>query len=269
MLSPSLLRPDPSLPTAALRLPGVVPADPIGHLHSVESGAAADGPGVRFVYFLAGCPFRCLYCHNPDTWKFSSGRPVTTTEALAEIRPFAGFLRRVGGVTLSGGEPLTQPAFAGRLLSALHGDLGLHTALDTQGFLGHKVDDAFFDAVDLVLLDVKHSDDAHHRALTGRALAPTLEFARRLVRLGKPMWIRHVLVPGWTDGADHLDRLADLLLPLGGAVERVDVLPYHRLGASKWAALGRPEPLSDTPAPTPEGLARAVAQLRARGLPAV
>ena len=242
--------------------------DPVGHLHSVESGAAADGPGVRFVYFLAGCPFRCLYCHNPDTWKLSSGRPVTIAEALAEIRPFAGFLRRVGGVTLSGGDPLTQPAFAGRLLEALHDDLGLHTALDTQGFLGHKVDDGFFDAVDLVLLDVKHSDDARHRALTGRALEPTLAFARRLARLGKPMWIRHVLVPGWTDDPAHLDRLADRLLPFRSSIERLDVLPYHRMGAPKWAALGRSQPLGDTTPPSPARLAEAVERLRAHGLPA-
>lgn len=253
---------------AMRRLPVATP-DPIGHLHSVESGAAADGPGVRFVYFLAGCPFRCLYCHNPDTWKFSSGRPVTTTEALAEIRPFAGFLRRVGGVTLSGGDPLTQPAFAERLLSALHDDLGLHTALDTQGFLGHKVDDAFFDAVDLVLLDVKHADPDRHRALTGRALAPTLGFARRLADLGKPMWIRHVLIPGWTDDPADLHRLADRLLALGPAVERVDVLPYHTLGLSKWVALGRTSKLADTRPPTAESLAAAVALLRSRGLPAV
>jgi len=269
MFSTSHSRSEPLLPAVVSRLPGAASQEPIGHLHSVESGAAADGPGVRFVYFLAGCPFRCLYCHNPDTWRFSSGRPVTMTEALAEIRPFAGFLRRVGGVTLSGGDPLTQPAFAERLLTALHDDLGLHTALDTQGFLGHKVDDAFFDAVDLVLLDVKHSDDARHRALTGRALGPTLDFARRLVRLGKPMWIRHVLVPGWTDDAAHLDRLAELLLPLGPLVERVDLLPYHRLGTPKWAALGRPEPLPDTPTPMAEDLARALERLRSHGLPVV
>lgn len=241
----------------------------LGHLHSVESGAAADGPGVRFIYFLAGCPFRCLYCHNPDTMTFAASRPVTLDQALAEVRPYVGFLRRVGGVTLSGGDPLTQHAFAGRLLTALHDDLGLHTALDTQGFLGHKVDDAFFDAVDLVLLDVKHVDDARHRALTGRALAPTLAFAERMVRLGKPMWIRHVLVPGWTDAEADLHRLGDLLAALGPAVERVDVLPYHRLGTHKWAELGRADPLAGTLPPSPAATAAAVALLRAHGLPAV
>jgi len=193
---------------------------------------------------------------------------VTIEEALAEVRPYAGFLRRVGGVTLSGGEPLTQPAFARALLAAVHDDLGLHTALDTQGFLGHKVDDGFFDAVDLVLLDVKHSDDARHRALTGRALAPTLAFAHRLARLGKRLWIRHVLVPGWTDDPAHLDRLADLLLDLGPAVERVDVLPYHRLGTPKWADLGRPYALAEVDPPSPHAVSAAVDRLVARGLPA-
>ncbi|MGH2342479.1 pyruvate formate-lyase-activating protein [Segnochrobactraceae bacterium EtOH-i3] len=240
-----------------------------GYLHSVETGAAADGPGMRFVFFLAGCPFRCLYCHNPDTWRFTSGRPVTLEEALAEVRPYAGMLRRIGGVTVSGGEPLTQPAFAGRLLTALHDGLGLHTALDTQGFLGHKVDDAFLEKVDLVLLDVKHSDSDRHKALTGRPLERTLEFARRLVALGKPLWIRHVVIPGWTDDDAHLARLADLLAGLGPLVERVDLLPYHRMGEFKWAELGRPFPLPDTPPADPAQMAHAIDILRSRGLPAV
>lgn len=240
-----------------------------GYLHSVETGAAADGPGMRFVFFLAGCPFRCLYCHNPDTWRFTSGRLVTLEEALAEVRPYVSMLKRIGGVTVSGGEPLTQPAFAGRLLSTLHDELGLHTALDTQGFLGHKVDDAFLDKVDLVLLDVKHSDTERHKALTGRPLERTLEFAHRLVRLGKPLWIRHVVIPGWTDDEPHLTRLAETLAALGPLVERVDVLPYHRMGEVKWAAIDRPFPLPDTPPADPASVARAIAILKSRGLPAV
>jgi pyruvate formate lyase activating enzyme len=240
----------------------------IGQLHSVESGAAADGPGVRFLYFMAGCPFRCLYCHNPDTWKFSSGRPVTLDQALAEIRPYIGFLRRVGGVTISGGDPLTQHFFVGRLLERLHDEFGLHTALDTQGFLGHKVEDCWFDAVDLVLLDIKHADPERHRHVTGRPLQPTLDFAQRMKRLGKKLWIRYVLVPGLTDDREDIARLADILVGLGEVVERVDVLPYHRMGAPKWAEIGRPYPLAQTLPPTSEQLAVAIAQLRARGLPA-
>ncbi len=243
-------------------------AAPIGRLHSVETGAAADGPGVRFVYFLTGCSFRCLYCHNPDTWKVGTGREVSLDEAIAEIRPYVGFLKRVGGVTLSGGDPLAQSGFAGALARRLHDDFGLHVALDTQGALGGGLADDWFEPIDLVLLDIKHADHERHRMLTGRPLAPTLDFARRMVRLGVPMWIRHVLVPGLTDAADDLERLAERIADLGPAVERVDVLPYHTLGAHKWAELGRTYPLAETRVPTATETAAAVERLRAHGLPA-
>jgi pyruvate formate lyase activating enzyme len=249
----------PALPWTAL--------PPVGRLHSVESGAAADGPGMRFVYFMAGCPMRCLYCHNPDTWKFTSGRAVTLDEAVAEAKPYAGFLRRAGGVTISGGDPLTQHAFVGQLLERLHGDLRLHTALDTQGYLGRKVADAWFDAVDLVLLDIKHPDPEAHVRLTGRPLRPTLDFAERMVRLGKPMWIRYVLVPGLTDRPADLERLGDIIAGLGASVERVDVLPYHRMGVHKWEQLGRPYALEGVPTPTPDQVAAAREILRRCGPP--
>jgi pyruvate formate lyase activating enzyme len=238
-----------------------------GFLHSVETGGAGDGPGMRFVFFFSGCSFRCLYCHNPDTWKLSSGRPVSLGEALAEVAPYKSFLRRAGGVTISGGEPLTQHVFVGELLKRLHA-LRLHTAVETTGFLGRKVEDQWFDAVDLVLLDVKHADPAAHRRITGRDLAPTLDFARRLVRLQKPIWIRYVLVPGLTDGADDIARMADFLAGLGPLVEQVDVLPYHRLGIQKWAELGRPYRLGETPVPTPAQVDAAVRLFRDRGLAA-
>lgn len=238
----------------------------IGRLHSVESGAAADGPGVRFVYFMSGCPMRCLYCHNPDTWKMTSGRTVTLEEAVAEVRPYAGFLRRTGGVTISGGDPLTQHGFVGELLRRLHG-LKLHTALDTQGYLGRKVADDWFDPLDLVLLDIKHPDPEAHVGLTGRPLQPTLDFAERMVRLGKPMWIRYVLVPGYTNRPGDLERLSDILAGFGRAVERVDILPYHSMGVPKWNELGRPYALEGVPAPTPDEVAAARAVLRARNLP--
>jgi pyruvate formate lyase activating enzyme len=261
----------PPLSAVVRRLPTGVPETevaPIGRLHSVETGAAADGPGVRFVYFLTGCSFRCLYCHNPDTWRADAGREITLDEAVAEIRPYVGFLKRVGGVTLSGGDPLAQGAFAGALARRLHDELGLHVALDTQGALGGALGDDWFDPIDLVLLDIKHADPERHRMLTGRPLLPTLDFARRMVRLGVPMWIRHVLVPGLTDAADDLDRLAERIAELGPAVERIDVLPYHILGTHKWAELGRTYPLAETRVPTPSDVAAAVDRLRAHGLPA-
>ncbi|RAI45604.1 pyruvate formate-lyase-activating protein [Rhodoplanes roseus] len=246
---------------------GTAPGEaPVGFLHSVETGAAGDGPGMRFVFFMAGCPLRCVYCHNPDTWKMKAGRRIDLDEALAEIAPYRGFLRLAGGVTVSGGEPMTQPGFVGALLTRLHHDMRLHTALDTTGFLGHTVADDWFDPVDLLLLDIKHSDPAVYRKITGRDLAPTLDFARRMVRLGKPMWIRYVLVPGLTDDAADIARLADFLGDLGPLVHQVDVLPYHRLGTHKWAALGRAYPLADTPAPTRTEVDAAVAIFRERGL---
>ena len=231
---------------------------PCGRLHSVESAAAADGPGVRFAFFLAGCPLRCAYCHNPDTWNFSSGRLVTLDEAIAEVVPYMKFLRRAGGVTISGGEPLAQRDFTGALLNTLHHHYDLHTALDTSGFLGHRVSDVWLDAVDLVLLDIKHIDPDRYYSITRRNLAPTLSFAKRLARLRKAMWIRYVLVPDLTDRFDDIERLAQFLVSLGPAVERVDILPFHQLGAHKWPALHQPYSLFNTPPPTSEQMAAAL-----------
>ncbi len=242
------------------------PDEPVGYIHSVETGAAVDGPGMRFVYFLAGCSFRCLYCHNPDSWTLEGGRPVSVSAAVAEAARYAGFLRMAGGVTLSGGDPLAQAEFAGALLRRLHDGLGLHTALDTQGFLHRKVPDRWFDAVDLVLLDIKHIDPVRHREITGRPLQPTLDFARRLVSLGKPIWIRYVLVPGFTDDADDIARFAGTAAALGPLVERVELLPFHQMGSHKWEELNRPYRLANTPVPSNSEIAAAAAIIRSRGL---
>lgn len=239
-----------------------------GMLHSVETGAAADGPGVRFVYFFAGCPLRCAYCHNPDTWRFASGRPVTIDEAIDEIRPYVKFLRMTGGVTVSGGEPLAQRAFVGQLLKRIHDEFGLHTALDTQGYLGANVSDEWLESVDLVLLDIKHIDAMHYRELTGVELAPTLAFARRLARLNKSVWMRYVLVPGLTDDPRHIERLGAFLRELGPIVKRVDVLPFHQLGAHKWKSLNLDYKLEHVIPPSVAQVADAVRILRECGLPA-
>lgn len=237
-----------------------------GYVHSTESGAGVDGPGMRFVFFMSGCQFRCQYCHNPDTWKLHAGRQLTLDEALAELAPYAGFLKFAGGVTISGGEPLMQPEFVGALLRAIKQRFGLHTALDTQGFLHESVSDDWFDAVDLVLLDIKHSDPERYRLITGQPLQPTLDFAQRLKRLGKPIWLRYVLVPGLTDDLDDIARLADYVATLGGMVQRVEVLPFHQMGADKWAQLGLDYPLADTPVPTAAMVVAAREQFAARGL---
>lgn len=237
-----------------------------GFLHSVESGAAVDGPGMRFVYFMAGCLFRCLYCHNPDTWKLHNGRRVELDDMLDEIAPYAGFLKFAGGVTFSGGEPMMQAAFIGTVAREIKARFGLHIALDTQGFLHHTVDDAWFDPFDLVMLDIKHIDPDRYHDLTAQPLQPTLDCAERLVRLGKKMRIRYVLVPGWSDAAEDVARMADHVAGLGGDIEMVEVLPFHQMGISKWDQLGMEYRLRDTPTPTPEATELAREIFRARGL---
>ena len=237
-----------------------------GFLHSVETGGAVDGPGVRFVYFMAGCLFRCLYCHNPDTWKLHNGRRVDVDDMVAEVKPYAGFLKFAGGVTFSGGEPLMQAPFVGQVMSRIKEEFGLHLALDTQGFLHGSLEDAWFDPVDLVMLDIKHIDPERYRRLTAQPLQPTLDFAQRLVRLEKPTWVRYVLVPGLTDDTDDVAKMADYVAGLGRIVERVEVLPFHQMGAAKWAELNMTYELADTPPPSIEATEAVRDVFRARGL---
>jgi pyruvate formate lyase activating enzyme len=237
-----------------------------GHLHSIETGAAVDGPGMRFVFFMQGCLFRCQYCHNPDTWKIGGGRRVTIDEALAEIKPYIGFLKFAGGVTISGGEPLVQSHFVGELFREIKKRFGLHTALDTQGYLHATVPDEWFDPVDMVLLDIKHIDPVKYLALTGKELQPTLDFAQRLVRLKKKIWLRYVFVPGLTDDDADILKLADFLVTLGDALERVEVLPFHQMGSFKWKNLGIAYPLENTPTPTPEAADHARSLFASRGI---
>ncbi len=247
-------------------VPGCHNDPDFGFLHSVESGGAVDGPGMRFVFFMAGCLFRCLYCHNPDTWKLHNGRRVDVDAMIAEVKPYAKFLKFAGGVTFTGGEPLMQAPFVGRVMKRIKADLGLHIALDTQGFLSARLPDKWFDPVDIVLLDIKHIDPEKYHALTAQQLQPTLDFAERLARMNKPSWIRYVLVPGWTDDPDDVAKLADYVATLGPSVERVEVLPFHQMGASKWAELGMPYQLADTKPPTQAEAEAARDIFRARGL---
>lgn len=236
-----------------------------GWVHSTETGGAVDGPGIRFVLFLAGCLLRCQYCHNPDTWHMHQGTPTTSREVLDEIAGYASFLQRArGGVTLSGGEPLVQPDFTAAILRGCK-EMGLHTALDTAGFLGLHADDYLIADVDLVLLDIKAFSEATYRDLTGVALAPTLAFAERLAAMNKPVWLRYVLVPGLTDRFDEIEGLAAFAAGLGN-VARVDVLPFHKMGEFKWKMSGVPYRLTDTPSPSPELVEKTRAVFRAAGL---
>lgn len=244
----------------------------LGSVHSWELVTAVDGPGTRLTTFLSGCPLQCLYCHNPDTLQMKDGHPVTSDELLRRIARYAGIFRATGGgITLSGGEVLMQPAFAARILRGAK-ELGIHTALDTSGFLGAAATDEMLADVDLVLLDVKSGDPDTYRRVTGRELEPTLDFGRRLAEMphGPEVWIRFVLVPGLTDDAGNVERVAVYAASLNeimpGTVTRVEVLPFHQMGRDKWAALGRDYALADTEPPTPELTERVRAQFRAHGL---
>jgi pyruvate formate lyase activating enzyme len=238
----------------------------IGSLHSWDVSTGVDGPGTRFVAFLAGCPLRCQFCHSPDTWYRRSGHPVSADDLVREIQRYERFVKVAhGGVTLSGGEPLQQPAFTREVLRRCH-EMRLHTALDTSGFLGDRADDELLSAVDLVLLDIKSGDPATYRKVTrtGR-LSPTIRFAHRLAERGTPIWVRFVLVPGLTDDRANVDAVAAIAERVP-TIERVEVLPFHRLGAPKYEALGLPFPLAGTQPPGAATIERVRDQFRDHGL---
>lgn len=240
-------------------------AGELGSLHSWELVTAVDGPGIRMTTFLSGCPLQCLYCHNPDTMEMRRGEPIAADELLARIGRYTKvFQVSGGGLTISGGEPLMQPAFVAKILRGAK-ELGIHTAIDTSGYLGAHCTDAMLDDIDLVLLDVKSGDEATYKAVTGRELQPTLDFGRRLAAHGIEIWIRFVLVPGLTDAVENVEAVAEFVASLG-TVSRVEVLPFHQMGRDKWASLGLKYQLEDTSPPTQEVVARVRDQFRARGL---
>lgn len=237
----------------------------VGMLHSWELVTAVDGPGTRMTTFLTGCPLRCRYCHNPDTMDARSGLPVLAEDLLARIRRYRGvFAATGGGITLSGGEALTQPAFTRRILRGAK-ELGVHTALDTSGFLGRNCDEAMLADLDLVLLDVKAGDEATYHRVTGGRLEPTLEFGRRLSGAGVETWIRFVLVPGLTDHPATISAVAAYAASLP-TVTRVEVLGFHQLGRDKWAEFGLDYQLDRVEPPRPERLAATRAVFAAHGL---
>lgn len=236
-----------------------------GSIHSWDLSTGVDGPGTRFVVFTQGCPLRCLYCHNPETWRIRDGQRVASTELIARAATYTDFVRAAGGgATVSGGEPLLQPRFVSALLHGFQ-DLGLHTALDTSGYLGAHADTDLLAATNLVLLDIKSWDHALYRRLTSRDVHPTIAFTRRLANKGVPVHVRFVLVPGLTDDAANVTGVARFAASLGN-VERVDVLPFHKLGAAKYANLAIPFALADTPPPTAEQIRRVREHFAAEGL---
>jgi len=239
----------------------------MGFLHSFTTGSTVDGPGVRVVAWTTGCMYRCLYCHNPDTWTMSNGIPVTVAKATEQLRKYRQGLKVMsGGFTLSGGEALMQDRFAVKLFAAAR-RMGIHTALDTNGYLGDRLSDEELETIDLVLLDIKTWDPERHKKLTGMDPEPTLAFARRLAARNRSIWLRFVLVPGLTDDVDDISQIASFCAGLGN-VRRVDVLPFHQMGRYKWEKLKLNYQLGQVQAPPPEIVDRTIGIFRAAGLTA-
>lgn len=229
------------------------PLRAVGRIHSIESMGTVDGPGVRFVVFVQGCPMRCAYCHNPDTWDVrpSSGTPISVEQLVAQFESNRAFYRN-GGITVTGGEPLLQPEFVGVLFSAMHARTRgrVHTCLDTCGYAFDPAHAERFDRVlsetDLVLLDIKHADPAGHERLTGCKPARILAFGDELARRGVPAVIRHVVVPGITDSPEECEALGRLIAPWRNVVG-LEMLPYHTMGLAKYEQLGMAYPLQGVP----------------------
>lgn len=228
----------------------------IGYIHSKESFGTVDGPGIRYVLFMQGCPMRCLYCHNPDTWKMGGGTKVTVDEIIEEYWNNRHFYRD-GGITVTGGEPLLQIDFLIDLFRAAKAK-GIHTCIDTSGITYTDKDtdyrarlDVLMTLTDLVMLDIKHIDSARHKALTAHSNECILAFAKYLEEKKIPVWIRHVVVEGYTDDEEHLFTLGRFIGGLKN-LRALDVLPYHTMGESKYEQMGIPYPLKDVPATSKE-----------------
>ena len=238
----------------------------IGLVHSWELVTSVDGPGTRMTLFMSGCPLRCKYCHNPDTMELREGTLERVEDVIKRIKRYRTVFRASGGgLTISGGEPLFQLAFTKRVLAAAR-EAGIHTAVDTSGNLGHRLSDEDLDLVDLFLLDVKSGLAETYEMVTSQKLKPTLEFGERLVAHGKKMWVRFVLVPGLTDDPANVEATADIVARWADCVERVEVLPFHNMGADKWANLGMTYELADVRPPTAESLELVRDVFRSRGL---
>ena len=233
--------------------------DVAGRIHSVESFGALDGPGIRYVLFLQGCPLRCAYCHNPDSWDARAGQEIGAADVVRDILRYRHFISR-GGVTLSGGEPLLQPEFAADILDGCR-EHGLHTALDTAGSVSLLACRQAVEAADLLLLDIKAADDALFRKITGRGIDNTLDVLNHCENQGIPGWIRHVVVPGLTLDRAALQQLGRLLRPYT-CIERVELLAFHKMGEYKWAEMRAPYTLGATQPPREEEMDEARAILR-------
>ncbi len=217
----------------------------LGKIHSFQSMGAVDGPGLRCVVFMQGCPLRCAYCHNPDTWDFSQGTQHTPQELVEKILRFKPFIANGGGVTVTGGEPLMQPEFVARLFQLLHRE-GLHTALDTSGFGDLAKAAQVLEHTDLVLADLKFCSPQEYRQYCGGELSQALAFLELTARKSIPLWVRHVVVPGLTDSRENIQNLASLAARYPN-LKKIELLPFRKLCLEKYQAMGIPFPLEYTP----------------------
>ncbi|MDK8844108.1 pyruvate formate-lyase-activating protein [Corynebacterium striatum] len=237
----------------------------IALVHSWELVTSVDGPGTRMTMFMSGCPLRCQYCHNPDTMEMKVGTLERIEDVVKRIKRYKPIFKASGGgLTISGGEPLFQIAFTRRVLKEVH-DAGIHTTIDTSGFLGSRLRDEDLENIDLVLLDVKSGDEETYKLVTCRELQPTIDFGDRLSAMGKPVWIRFVVVPGLTDSPENVRNVAEIVGRWSNNVERIEVLPFHNMGADKWHELGYPYTLEDTKPPKPEDIEAIRDVFRAKG----
>ncbi|MDD4699932.1 MAG: pyruvate formate-lyase-activating protein [Oscillospiraceae bacterium] len=242
-----------------------MPNNTVGYVHSIETFGALDGPGIRYILFLQGCPLKCLYCHNPDALETNSGTIKSVDEVLNDVVRYKSFLSG-GGITLSGGEPLLQSDFCEELIDKAH-VLGFHVAIDTSGGMPLSVCKNVIEKADLLLLDIKAIDAELCRKISGQDNSNALKILNLREQLKKPVWIRHVVVPGLTLDKNHLTALADYLMPFK-CVERIDLLPFHKLGEYKWENMKRKYELWDTPTPTNEEMKEAIKIFLDRRLPA-
>ena len=234
-----------------------------GNIHSIETMGTLDGPGLRYVVFMQGCSLRCRYCHNPDTWDMDGGRRMSVEELVTDILLYRSFITNGGGVTISGGEPLKQPQFVLALVRSLKKE-GIHTAIDTAGSVPLTISRDVLKAADLILLDIKSLDDRQAFSLTGMGNANTLATLAYCQAIGKDVWLRHVLVPGWTLDEGRLTNLAQFLSSFS-CIQTVELLPYHSMGAYKWEQLKMNYPLKDVKSPTVADLTMARSIFEAQG----
>lgn len=227
-----------------------------GRIHSIETFGTVDGPGIRYIVFMQGCPLRCLYCHNPDSWDVKSGREVTIEEIIDDLQNYIEYIKfSGGGITLSGGEPTMQPEFAAALFKRCK-ELDIHTALDTSGYVDIDKTHDLLKYTDLVLLDVKQAIQEKHKLLTGVDMDKIHDFSRYLSDKNIPVWLRYVLVPGYTNSTEDLNAAAEFIGTLNN-VQKIDVLPYHSLGEYKWDKVGIDYKLKDVQPPSQEEVEKA------------